>query len=163
MLPGDDEDDSQADKESQDQPQEQAQTGKGRPKGEAKAAVHPAKVPVFKFNVADLVGKLVEVRLTSTRDGDSTVCGVLAGMDEFFIYVTEGEEVTAYNSAHMISIRARRPTPVSKTREGFAKPEEDEVVNTSQADIERQKDANKKRRDEMLKRQREKISGQSFK
>lgn len=154
MLPGNDDEDeeNQVEEESQDQPQEQAQTGKGgRPKGKAKTAA-PVEVPVFKFSVADLVGKLVEVRLTSMRDGDSTVCGTLAGMDEFFIYIRESEEVTAYNSAHMVSIRARRPMPVSKGREGFVKPGEDDVVNKSQADIERQKDANKKRREEILTR-----------
>ena len=176
MLSGDDEDEdggsddveNQSEEESQEQAQEQSQEqsqrGKGgRPKGKVKA-VPPVEVPVvFKFNVADLIGKLVEIRLTSMRDGDSTVCGTLAGMDEFFVYIRESEDVTAYNSAHMVSIRARRPMPVSKGREGFVKPGEDDVVNKSQADIERQKDANKKRREEMLETQRKKVSGQTFK
>lgn len=120
------------------------------------------EVPSFKFSVSDLLGEIVEMRLTSTRDGDSTVCGVLAGMDDFFIYITEGEETTAYNSAHMISIRARRPMPASKVREGFASKEEDAVVMSSQDDIERQKAANRKRREEVLNKQREKISSQRF-
>jgi len=165
MLPdedgGDEGDDG--DQGGEQNENQETQTNKGaRQKGKAKA-VPPVEVPTFKFSVAGLIGKLVEIRLTSMRDGDSTVCGMLAGMDEFFIYIKEAEEVTAYNSAHMVSIRARRPVPVAKGREGFAKPEEDNVISGSQADIERQKAANKKRRDEMLEVQRKKVSGQQFK
>lgn len=166
MLPDQEDNDSDSDQEeeqSQAQEQEKTQTGKGggRPKGKAKPP--PVEVPSFKFSVFDLIGRQIEMRLSTTRDGDSTICGLLAGMDEFFVYIKEAEEVTAYNSAHMVSIRVRRPMPVSRGREDFVKPGEDEVVQKSQDDIERQKDANKKRRAEMLEVQRKKVSGQTFK
>jgi hypothetical protein len=117
---------------------------------------------VRQYSVSSLIGSQVEIRLTSTRDGDSLAVGTLAFMDEFFIYLDDGNETTAYNSAHMISIRSRRALPASKGREDFVKAGEDDVVQTSQDDIERQKAANKKRHEAMIKLQREKISSQKF-
>lgn len=158
MMP---EEESVDETQSGEEGSQQAQTRKGKPK--KVSPPESVEVPAFTFRVTDLIGKMVEMRLSTTRDGDSTICGMLAGMDDFFVYIKEADEVTAYNSAHMISIRSRRPMPVSKGREDFVKPGEDDVVNKSQADIERQKDANKKRRDEMLEAQRKKVSGQTFK
>ena len=99
------------------------------------------------------------------RDGDSLIVGQLVGVNKFFIYVQENGRTTAYNASHMVSIRRKAIVLQRKPEVGgrqFASAEEDGVVLNSQNDIERQKDANRKRREELMKRRQEQVSGKKF-
>jgi len=110
------------------------------------------------FSITSLMDKIVELRVNAMNANvDSVIVGKLVGLDEFFIYIQDGQETVCYNASNMVCIKEKPAPRPSKEDPGRIK--EDEVINESQADIEEQK---RKNRDRRLKRQREKIASSEF-